>query len=249
VNSMHVDFSAAAVLVTGGTSGIGHAIATGFAAAGADVVVTGTRADAAEYDTDLTGYEYRQLELTDTGSIDALVASLDRLDVLVNNAGANLPGGRDEWDPDGFAASVALNLTGPMRLAENSRKLLFDSDLVGGASLINVASMTAFRTTQIVPGYSSAKAGVVALTRNLARKWARKGVRVNAIAPGLIATPMTAPMQSFPDLIDAELAHIPMGRVGTADEVVGATVFLASSAAAYITGHTLVVDGGYLVGG
>jgi 3-oxoacyl-[acyl-carrier protein] reductase len=87
------------------------------------------------------------------------------------------------------------------------------------------------------------------LTRNLARKWARKGVRVNAIAPGLIATPMTAPMQSFPDLVDAELAHIPMGRVGTADEVVGATVFLASSAARYITGHTLVVDGGYLVGG
>jgi NAD(P)-dependent dehydrogenase (short-subunit alcohol dehydrogenase family) len=246
---MHVDFSSTAVLVTGGTSGIGHAIAAGFAAAGADVVVTGTRAHAAEYDTALDGYEYRQLQLTDAVSIDALVASLDRLDVLVNNAGANLPGGRDEWDPDGFAASVALNLTGPMRLAVNSGKLLFESDLVGGASLINVASMTAFRTTDIVPGYSSAKAGVVALTRNLARKWARKGVRVNAIAPGLIATPMTAPMQSFPDLVDAELAHIPMGRVGTADEVVGATVFLASSAARYITGHTLVVDGGYLVGG
>jgi 3-oxoacyl-[acyl-carrier protein] reductase len=248
MNDMRFDFSGAAVVVTGGTSGIGYAIAAGFAAANADVVVTGTRAHATEYDTDLDAFKYRQLQLTDPASIDALVASLDGLDVLVNNAGANLPDGVDEWDPDGFAASVALNLTGPMRLTVNCRKLLFGSDLVGGASVINLASMAAFRATPIVPGYSSAKAGVVAFTRNLARKWATKGVRVNAVAPGVIATPMTAPMHAFPDIIGAELAHIPMGRLGAAEEIVGATIFLASSAAAYITGHTLVVDGGYLVG-
>jgi NAD(P)-dependent dehydrogenase (short-subunit alcohol dehydrogenase family) len=248
MNDVRFDYAGAAVLVTGGTSGIGHAIASGFAAAGADVVVTGTRADAAEYDTDLDAFAYRQLQLTDADSIDALVASLDRLDVLVNNAGANLPGGLDEWEPDGFAASVACNLTGPMRLTVNSRTLLFRSELDGGGSVIGLASMTAFRATDIVPGYASAKAGVVAFTRNLARKWATKGVRVNAVAPGVIATPMTAPMQSLPDLVEGELAHIPMGRFGTAEEVVGATLFLASSAAAYITGHILVVDGGYLVG-
>jgi NAD(P)-dependent dehydrogenase (short-subunit alcohol dehydrogenase family) len=248
MNDARFDFADTAVLVTGGTSGIGHAIATGFAAAGADVVITGTRARAADYDTDLAAFAYRQLQLTERASVDALVASLDRLDVIVNNAGANLTGGIDEWDPDGFASAVALNLIGPMRLTVSCRSFLFASSLPGGASVINLASMGAFRTTPVVPGYSSAKAGVVAFTANLARKWARKGVRVNAVAPGIIDTPMTAPMQEFPDIAGAELAHIPMGRFGRAGEVVGATMFLASSAAAYITGHTLAVDGGYLAG-
>ena len=248
MNSTVFDFSDSVVLVTGGTSGIGHAIAKGFAAAGALVVVTGTRTRASDYDTDLDGFEFRQVLLTEPASIDALVASLDRLDVLINNAGANFPGGVDEWDPAGFAAAVALNLIGPMRLTVNLRRLLFASALEGGASVINMASMAAFRGSPIVPGYASAKAGVVTFTGNLARKWASKGVRVNAIAPGIVDTPMTAPMQALPDVLAAELAHIPMGRFGRADEVVGATLFLASSAAAYITGHTLAVDGGYLVG-
>jgi NAD(P)-dependent dehydrogenase (short-subunit alcohol dehydrogenase family) len=248
MNDARFDFTGAAVLVTGGTSGIGYAVASGFATAGAHVVITGTRAQPTDYDTDLAAFAYRQLELTEHGTIDALVESIDRLDVLVNNAGANLPGGIDEWGPDGFAESVALNLVGPMRLTVNCRKLLFASPLSGGASVINLASMGAFRTTPIVPGYASAKAGVVAFTANLARKWAPKGVRVNAVAPGIIDTPMTAPMQEFPDIAGAELAHVPMGRFGRADEIVGATMFLASSSAAYITGHTLAVDGGYLVG-
>jgi len=135
-----------------------------------------------------------------------------------------------------------------MRLTVGCRRLLFASELEGGASVINLASMAALRATPIVPGYASAKAGLVALTANLANKWAGKGVRVNAIAPGVIATPMTAPMQAFPELLDAELAKVPMGRMGTPDEVVGAALFLASSAATYVTGHTFAVDGGYLVG-
>jgi 3-oxoacyl-[acyl-carrier protein] reductase len=248
MNDVRFDFADATVVVTGGTSGIGQAIASGFAAAGADVIITGTRAHATDYDTELGAFAYRQLQLTDPASIDAVVESLDRLDVLVNNAGANFPAGIDEWDPDGFATSLTLNLAGPMRLTVNCRKLLFGSGLSGGASVINLASMSAFRATPIVPGYASAKAGVVALTRNLARKWASKGVRVNAVAPGIVATPMTAPMQAIPELIGPEVAHIPMGRLGTAEEVVGATLFLASSASTYITGHTLAVDGGYLAG-
>ncbi len=105
-NDVTFDFSGAAVLVTGGTSGIGHAIATAFADAGAAVTVTGTRGSAGDYETDLRLFSYHRVEMTDPSSIDALLATLDSLDVLVNNAGANLPGGRDEWEPDTFATAV-----------------------------------------------------------------------------------------------------------------------------------------------
>lgn len=242
------DFSGATILVTGGTSGIGHSIASAFADAGADVIVTGTRSDATAYEVDLDRFGYRQLQIIDPASIDALVASLDRLDVLVNNAGANLPGGLDEWSADGFAASVDVNLVGPMRLTTALRRLLFASALPDGASVINVSSMTAYRATTMVPGYGAAKAAVVNWTANLGRRWAGRRVRVNAIAPGVIDTPMTAPMAAFPELLTEELAHIPMGRLGRPDEVVGAVLFLASTAATYITGTTLAVDGGYLAG-
>lgn len=240
------DFKGANVVVTGGTSGIGFAIATGFAAAGAEVVVTGTRSSVEEYDLDLSGFRFEQLQITDPESIDALVASLGALDVLINNAGANLPGGLDEWSAEGFAASVEINLTAPMRLTTACRRLLFASEMDGGASVVNLSSMTAFRGTTMVPGYGSAKAGIVTWTANLAQRWARRGVRVNAIAPGVIETPMTAPMAAFPELLDSELAHIPMGRLGRAEEIVGAALFLSSSAASYVTGTTLAVDGGYL---
>lgn len=241
------DFSGAAVVVTGGTSGIGHAVASAFAAAGAQVTITGTRSSPGDYDVDLSPFTYHWVQMTDPDSIDALASSLDALDILVNNAGANFPGGRDEWEPDTFATAVALNLVGPMRLTTACRPLLAASNVHGGASVISMASMSAFRSIPIVPGYGSAKAGMVALTRNLARHWIGDRIRVNAVAPGVIATPMTAPMASFPELLNAEIAHTPMGRLGTPEEVVGAVQFLASSAASYITGHTLVVDGGYLL--
>lgn len=245
MNEVRFDFTGAAVLVTGGTSGIGHAIAQGFAAAGATVTVTGTRAGAAGYDVDLEGVAYRQLVLTDPASVDALAASLDRLDVLVSNAGATMPAG-DEWTADGFAAAVELGLVGPMRLATACADLLAQSDLTGGGSLISVASMAAYRSSAFVPGYGAAKAGVVNLTANLARRWADRGVRANAIAPGVIETPMTAPLSAIPELGDPERARIPLGRFGTPEEIVGVALFLASSAASYLTGHTVAVDGGYL---
>ena len=132
MNRATFDFTGAQVLVTGGTSGIGFAIATTLADAGAVVTVTGRRASPEEYGTALERFGYRQLEMTDPGSIDRLVGSLSALDVLVNNAGANLPGGRDEWEPDTFSTAVALNLTGPMRLTVGCHDLLSASSLEGG---------------------------------------------------------------------------------------------------------------------
>jgi 3-oxoacyl-[acyl-carrier protein] reductase len=246
-NAVSFDFTGAAVLVTGGTSGIGHAVAVAFADAGAAVTVTGTKSSRAEYDTDLTRFDYHQVQMTDPATIDALVRCLDALDVLVNNAGANFPGGQDEWEPDTFAAALTLNLAGPMRLTVGCRPLLEASCLEGGACVVNTVSLAAFRAVPIVPGYAAAKAGLATLTGNLAKLWSRHGIRVNAVAPGVIDTPMTAPMAGAPQLLDAELAKIPMGRLGTTEQVVGAVQFLASSAAAYITGHILVVDGGYLL--
>ena len=247
-NDATFDFTGTSVLVTGGTSGIGHAIAGAFADAGAHVIVTGTRSAPDAYDTDLEHFGYRQVEMTDTASIESLVGSLDALDILVNNAGANLPGGRDEWEPDVFATTLEINLAGPMRVASGCRPLLAASTMVGGASVVHTVSMAAFRAIPIVPGYASAKAGLAALTANMAKHWYRHGIRVNAVAPGVIDTPMTAPMTAFPELLDGELARISMGRLGTPHDVVGAVQFLSSAAAAYVTGHILVVDGGYLLG-
>jgi 3-oxoacyl-[acyl-carrier protein] reductase len=245
-NQLRFEFSDTSVLVTGGTSGIGHAIATAFAEAGAAVTITGTKPDAGQYDRDLSAFSYRPLEARDHGAVEALAAEFDRLDVLVNNAGANFPDGRDEWDPDGFAAALDLNVEGAMRLTMGLRTALGASTMTGGASIVNLVSMTAFRSTRIVPGYAAAKAALLTLTRNLAAHWAGDGVRVNAVAPGLIDTPMTAPMKAFPELLDSELARAMLPRMGTPAEVAAAVLFLCSDAAAFITGSTLAVDGGYL---
>ena len=251
-NTIRFDFTGTRVLVTGGTSGIGHSIATAFADAGAEVLVTGTRADPSAYDVDLSRFEFHQLDIADTASVDELIAVLsDRyplLDILVNNAGANFPGGRDEWDPDGFSDSVAINLLGPVRLTLGLGRLLRASSMEGGASVVNLVSMASFRSVPLVPGYGAAKAGMANFTANLAHRWATKGVRVNAIAPGIIDTPMTAPMAAFPELLDAELDHTPMGRLGTTDEVAAAVLFVSSASASFMTGNTVAVDGGYLAG-
>jgi len=245
-NSLSFNFTGSRVLVTGGTSGIGHEVASRFAAAGASVTVTGTRPSATDYDCDLSHLDFMSLEMRDADAIDALAATLGPLDVLVNNAGANFPDGLDEWSPEGFSASLALNVEGAQRLTVCCKDALSKSTMTGGASVVNIVSMTAFRSTTIVPGYSASKAALLALTRNLAAHWTTAGIRVNAVAPGLIDTPMTAPMKGFPDLLDAEVGRSLMGRMGTTDEVAAAVLFLSSEASAFTTGSVLAVDGGFL---
>ncbi len=245
-NRLSFDFAGTAVLVTGGTSGIGYAIASAFAAAGATVTVTGTKEAASDYERDLSRFGYRTLEMRDRQAIDELAPDIGLVDVLVNNAGANFPDGRDEWEPDAFSAALDLNVAGAMRLTMGLHPALAASTMAGGASVVNLVSMTAFRSTTIVPGYAAAKAALLTLTRNLAARWAGEGIRVNAVAPGLIDTPMTAPMKAFPELLEAELGRGLVPRMGTPEEVAAAVLFLSSESSGFITGSVLAVDGGYL---
>jgi NAD(P)-dependent dehydrogenase (short-subunit alcohol dehydrogenase family) len=241
------DFGGSKVLVTGGSNGIGFGVASGFAEAGAQVTITGTRNKASEYDKDLSAFVYHPLQMTDPEGIQRVADSLDGLDVLINNAGANLPGGRNEWEPEVFEKSVAINLFGSFRMALACKDKLVASRLEGGGNIVNLASMSAFKAVPIVPGYGAAKAGVVQMTKNLAVTWAGEGIRVNAVAPGLILSNMTAVMRGIPELEDPEISHTPMGRWGMPEDVAPAVLFLCSAAARFITGQTLNVDGGYSV--
>ena len=239
------DFEGARVLVTGGTSGIGAGIARAFAGAGAHVTITGTRPTAGDYDDDLSCYRYLRVRMTEGAEIEAAVAALDGLDVLVNNAGANLPDGRDESEPDVYEESVRINLLGSYRLTHACRPHLAASEVAGGASVVSLASLAARFGVVLVPGYGAAKAGIVQMTKVLAVAWAADGIRVNAVTPGLIRSRMTAPMASFPELAEVHLARTPMGRWGTPEDIAGPVLFLASSRACFVTGETLTVDGGY----
>lgn len=246
-NRVLFDFTGTNALVTGGTSGIGHATALLLRDSGATVTITGTRAGPQDYDVDLSGLRYRQLALTDSDGIEALADSFTDLDILINNAGANFPGGLDESTPEGFTASVDVNLLAPFRLTERLHGSLKASNAVGGASVVMLASMAAIRSVPVVPGYGSAKAGVLALTRNLAAKWAGDGIRINAVVPGVVATRMTAPMDYVPEIKQEQVDHIPLGRFATPDEIASPILYLCSGNAAYSTGSALVVDGGYSV--
>jgi NAD(P)-dependent dehydrogenase (short-subunit alcohol dehydrogenase family) len=185
--------------------------------------------------------------LTDRSAIDALAASLPSLDILVNNAGASLPGGRNEAIPEVFEESVQINLFGAFRLASACRDNLAASELDGGASVINLASMSSYFGISIVPGYGAAKAGVVQMTKSLAVAWAGSGIRVNAVAPGLVRSNMTAPMEKIEGLAEPHLARTPMARWGEPEDICGPVLFLASPAARFVTGQTLPVDGGYSI--
>lgn len=244
------DFEGRHVLVTGGTSGIGAEIARAFAEAGARVTISGTRASASAYDADLSAYSYLQIDLEDDESIDRAAASLSACDILVNNAGlAFYSLGLDEHDPDVFARAVRIHLTSAFRLSRRLQPLLEASDMPGGSSIIGLASVTSFMGMSATLGYGAGKTGLLGMTRGLAVDLGPKGIRVNVVAAGMVESRMTAPVFSGSEWLEPTLARTPLGRLGQPTDISGAVLFLASSAASWITGQTIMIDGGYTVMG
>jgi NAD(P)-dependent dehydrogenase (short-subunit alcohol dehydrogenase family) len=231
------DLTGRTALVTGGASGIGRGIAEGLSRAGATVVV----ADLSASGPPPEGCTLIALDVTDSQSIERAVSALDRLDILVNAAG--IIRRTDEYDPEIFERVVAVNLNGTMRMCFACRPLLAER----GGAVVNLASMLSFFGAGLAPGYGASKGGVAQLTKGLAVGWAAQGIRVNAVAPGWIATPLTQVLQDDPARGGAILARTPLGRWGKPEDIAGPVVFLCSPAAAFVTGVVLPVDGGYLV--
>lgn len=232
-------FRGSRVLVVGGTSGIGAGIAAAFLAEGAEVTVTGaTEAEAAVAAG--TGVRSLVLDVRDAAQVFSVTGALSALDHLVYCAGIIRRGA--EHNPAVFAEVLEINLTGAMRAASAARPLL----AANGGTITLMASMLSFFGGGLVPGYSASKGGIVQLTKSLAIAYASDGIRVNAIAPGWIATDLTKPLRDDPAREAAILGRTPLGRWGRAEDVAGGALFLASPLAGFVTGTVLPIDGGYL---
>ncbi|MCR6737033.1 MAG: SDR family oxidoreductase [Afipia sp.] len=232
------------VLVTGGTSGIGAGIARGFIEAGAEVTVVGVgdaEIAAAASDPVLNKTRAHRLDVRDGDAIKSLIGSLDGLDVVVNCAGVIRRG--EELDPEIFQSVVDINLNGTMRVCAAARPLLAHSR----GTIVNLASMLSFFGGGLVPGYAASKGGIAQLTKSLAIAYAGDGIRVNAIAPGWIATPLTTALQADPARSQVILDRTPLGRWGKPADLLGGVLYLCSPTASFVTGTILVIDGGYAI--
>jgi NAD(P)-dependent dehydrogenase (short-subunit alcohol dehydrogenase family) len=235
-------------IVTGASSGLGVAFATALAEAGADVVLAARRVDRlVETRRIVEGCGRRAVTVVADvslpedaqGVVDAAIREFDRVDVLVNNAGKGtaIPATRET--PEQFRDVIDVNLSGSYWMAQACGRVMQP-----GGSIINIASVVALTSGGLPQAaYAASKAGVIGMTRDLAVQWTgRKGIRVNALAPGFFPSEMT---DQFPDgYLDSQLPRIPAGRPGDAEELAATVVFLASPAAGYVTAATLVVDGG-----
>lgn len=234
------EFAGQHILVTGGSQGIGLACAQAFAANGADVSITGTRAAASDYADDLSGFRYLVADFANPETPARLSAAVGAIDALVNNAGTGRP---DEYSEAGFRAVIDVNLNAAMGMC-----LAFHATLrERGGAIVNMGSLSSFLALREVPAYTASKAGLLGLTRALADKWAPDGIRVNLVAPGFIRTRMTEIQRTDPDYEKRLLKAVPMRRWGEPAEVAETVLFLASRRAPYITGQSIAIDGGLML--
>lgn len=246
---MNYGFEGKVALVTGASGGIGRASALAFAASGASVVVSDVNeAGGAETVALITAAGgnavFQRCDVSNGADVKALVAravsEYGRLDFALNNAGINNLG-TNEYDDDIWARSMGINLTGVMMCMREEAEVMMAQ---GSGAIVNTASINGLVGNGAQPGYTASKHGVVGLTRHGALRWAQAGIRVNCICPGVIETPMTAPLTANPDMKKILDGMTPMGRMGKAEEVAAAVMWLCSDQASFVTGHPLVVDGG-----
>ena len=232
------------IFITGATSGIGEAIAQAFVREGAQVIATGATEQEVQKASSLAnnkGIDFRVLDVRDDAAVQSMVKGIGELDVVVNCAGViqrSL-----ELEAEAFARTIDINLNGTMRVCAAAREGL----KARRGCIVNTASMLSFFGGGLVPGYSASKGGVAQLTKSLAIAYADDGIRVNAVAPGWIATPLTQALQDDPQRAAPILARTPMKRWGTPVDIAGPVMFLASAQAQFVTGVILPVDGGYLI--
>lgn len=238
-----LDFRGKTVLVAGGSSGIGNGIAQGFRSHGADVHVLGTRPQASDYDktegSDLTGLAYHPLDVTDHEALQAWALPFGRLDVLVLCQGT-VRYNREEFAKSGWDAVIDVNINSVMHTATRLKPAL----AAAGGSVIIVSSVAGFQAAMGNPAYSASKHGAVGLTKSLGEAWARDGIRVNGLAPGLVDTKLTKVTTGNEDRLKGALGAIPQRRLGTPADMAGVAMFLASPLASYVTGQTIIADGG-----
>lgn len=237
---MQFDFTGRRVLITGGTNGMGNAMAHGFRKLGAAVTVTGTKPRDA-YDSDLHGLDVRQFDAGDPDQVERLIDSIEALDVLINNGAMVLYRGQ-EFDMEGFRRVMEVNLNAVMRLCNGFRPKLAKQR----GCIVNVASLAAYGAVRGNPAYGASKAGVVSLTKTLAVAFAKDNIRVNGLAPGYVKTNITEVSHTNDAISDAIVQGTPMRRWGEPVDMVGPTLFLASNdVAGFVTGQTIMADGGY----
>lgn len=239
------------VIVTGASSGLGVAFAQGFAEAGADLVLGARRVEKMAATAALVEQAGRRSHLHRTDVVDpeqcrqlvdAAMAEFGRVDVLINNAGVGTAVPATRETPEEFRGVIDVNLNGSYWMAQACARVMKP-----GSAIINIASVLGLTTAGLPQAaYAASKAGVIGLTRDLAQQWSgRKGIRVNAIAPGFFASEMTDELK--PGYLDGLMPRIVLGRLGHATELAATAVWLASPAAGYVTGQTVVVDGGLTI--